>query len=813
MTNFLYDVRLAWRSLIKRPSFAIPALISLALGIGANTTIFTLVNAAFLQGMPVRDAERVVAVAVGEKGHSGLLPTSFPNYRDYRDQNDVVSQLAALQWFRPNWQHGDQPERIFGQVVTENYFPVLGVGAVVGRTFRPDDYAGSGQGMVAVATYNFWQRNGGAPSFVGSKLILNGRPVSVVGVTPRGFKGSNVFNEPDLFMPMSAYPLMLPFAARLEDRSWALFDMLGRLKPGVSRQRAQAEFQTIARRLESLYPEANKNLQVEVLPLSQAAVDPQQRQMYSRAAILLMAIVSLLLLIACSNVASLLLSRGVSRRREIAMCLALGARRRHLVRRLLVESLMLSLAGGACAVVIAIWGPPLLWRFRPPFFTERAFDLGINPHVLVYTLLISVVSGIVFGLAPALQACRANLVTAIKEQPAAAGGGGRFPVRNLLIVSQVALSLLALIGAGLFLRSLRNAQRIDPGFNSRNVLSMNLFLGGQSYGEARGRVFYRRAVETVEGLPGVASATLAANRPLHRGALYRLAVPEGSAIARDEIPPVRTDTVYPGYFHTMEIRILHGRDFGPGDRTDTRLAGIVNETLARRFWPGQDPIGKRIVVPDDKLEIDVVGEAADAKYQSLGEPKTPLLYLSLGQFYLPEVSLYVRTAGPTATLREPLRRTVQGLDRTLPISNYESLREAIDDSLWGPRMGAVLLSLFGILALVLAAAGIYGVVSYSVNQRNREVGIRMALGARRGSVLRLILAQTMTVVASGLAIGLLLAAFGARSLAGMLYGIGTSDPLTYIEIALVLTLVALGASVLAAHRGTHVDPSVVMRDS
>jgi predicted permease len=811
--DFLHDLRIACRTLLQRPSFTLPALISLALGVGANTTIFSLVHAAFLARIPVHDPDRVVAVTVGERGHAGLLPTSLPNFRDYRDQNDVVSGLAAVQWFRPNWQHGDEPERLMAQVVSDGFFPVMGVEAVVGRTFRPEDFAGSGQGLVAVVTYNFWHRNGGEPSFVGSRLSLNGRPVTVVGVTPRGFKGSNVFNEPDLFMPLSCYPLMLPSPEHLEDRGWALFEMLGRLEPGVSRPQARAAFQTIAHRLEARYPESNKNLVVDVLPLADAAIDPQQKQVYSRSAILLMAVVSLLLLIACANVASLLLSRGIARRREAAICLALGARRWHLVRRLLAESLVLALGGGACGALLAVWGPGLLWRFRPPFFTEKAFDLGLNSEVLIYTLLISVGSGVCFGLAPALQTCRADLVTPLKQQGGGASGKRRLPMGNLLIVAQVALSVIALIGAGLFLHSLRNAQRIDPGFNTRNILTMNLFLSGRSYGEARGRLFYRRVVEVAARLPGIEAASLASNRPLHRGALYRRAIPEGGTVSsRDEIPPVRTNTVGAGYFKTLQIRMLSGRDFDDHDRPDTPLVGIVNQVLARRFWPGQDPVGRRILVPDDKMQIEVIGVAANSKYMTLGEPPTPMLYMSLGQLYLPEIDLYVRTAGPTERLREPLRRAIQATDRALPIANYESMQEAIDVSLWGPRMGAVLLSLFGALALTLAATGIYGVVSYSVSQRHREVGIRMALGARRASVLRMILSQTMIVVGSGLAVGLPLASFGSRSLAGMLYGISGSDPGTFAEIALLLALVALAASFLAARRGTHIDPALVMRD-
>lgn len=813
MKNFAREIRHAFRALRQRPAFTAAALISLALGIGANTTIFTMVHAAFLQPMPVEDPDRVVSVLVEEKNHTGTVPASFPNFRDLRDQNDVLQGMAAAQWFRPNWSDGEQPVRIFGQVVTENFFSLLGVKPHLGRVFTADDLHGGDKGNVAVVTYDFWSRHSGQASFVGSKMILNGRPFVVIGVAPRGFKGANIFNQPDLWVPMSVYRQVLPFGDYLEDRSWGLFEMIGRLKPGVSVAQARTSLQGIARRLEEAYPESNKNQTLNVLPMAEAAIDAQQRQVYTRAAVILMSIVSLLLLIACSNVSSLLLTRGVARRKEIAVRLALGAGRPQLVRQLLTESLVLSLLGGALGVAFALWAPRLLWRFRPPFFTENALDLGLNLRVLAYTFLVSILAGVLFGLAPALQTFKADLVSVLREQEDGSAGHRRFPVRNVLIVAQVALSLLALLGAGLFLRSLHNAHQIHPGFNTANVLTMNFSLSGEEYGEERGREFYRQVVEAAEALPGARMATLASNRPLQRGALFRRAVPEGQELSdEDEIPPIRTDTVGLKYFETLEIPIVEGRGFNADDRPGKPLVAVVNQTLARRFWGQLSPIGRRILVPEDDLELEVVGVAADAKYQGLGEPPTPLFYLSLNQVYMPEVNLYVRAEGAVAPLREPLRRAVQAVDRTLPISNYQSLEDAIDISLWGPRMGAMLLSVFAVLALVLAATGIYGVVAYSVSQRNREVGIRMALGARRQDVLGMILSQTMKIVGIGLTLGLLAAYAGGRVFSGMLYGIGATDLRTFVEIVLILALVALLASFLAARRGTRVSPSIALRN-
>ncbi|HEV8580112.1 MAG TPA: ABC transporter permease [Thermoanaerobaculia bacterium] len=808
------DLRFALRTLGKRPGFTAAAVLSLGLGIGANTTVFTLVNAAFLQAVPVEDPGRVVVLYVSQKTAPAFQPISYPNYEDVRQQNDVLSGLAAFQWLRPNLLHEGRPERIFSQIVTDNYFQVLGVRAALGRTFLPDDFVSSGGSPVVFLADAFWKRRFGAdPAVVGRKIVLNGSQFTIVGVGPRGFKGTNTFNGPDLWIPMSMYDQLAPLRAYKENRAWQMFEMLGRLKPAVPVAQAEAALKTIAARLEREYPADNKGLTLRVLPLAQASIEPQQRAVYTRAGALLTIIVGLLLLIACSNVSSLLLTRGLERRREIAIRLSMGAGRTDLFRQILIESVVLALLGGSLGVLIAVWGPRFLWRFRPPFFTETALDLGLSGRVLLFTLVASVATSLLFGLAPALQAFRADLVPALKAQEAASSGRRRLPLRHLLIISQVTLSLLALIGAGLFVRSLRSAQRIDPGFNTRNLININFDVGGQGYGEGQGRDFYRRVIERLEGLPGVVSATVSSNRPLQRGALYRsVRIAGDDSPDADQRPPVRTNTVGPDYFRTLEIPLLQGRDFRDADRPDTPLVAIVNETMAKSYWPGRSPVGQRFRVPEEELEIEVIGVARDAKYITLGEEPSPLFYLSMNQLFLPEVTLQVRTAGDPAARLETVRREVQSMDKTLPLALVQTMAETIAVSLWGPRMGAALLSLFGLLALVLAITGIYGVISYSVNQRIREIGIRMALGARRQDVLGMILRQSMTVVGCGLALGLLLAAAGGRIFAGLLYGAHSTDPRTFAEMALIFALVALGASLLAARRGTRIDPAATMRN-
>jgi macrolide transport system ATP-binding/permease protein len=817
LESFLRDLRYAFRALIKRPGFTLAAMLSLGLGIGANTTIFTLVNGAFLSSVPVADPGRVVVVYTNEHDNPafGYLPISYPNYRDLRQQNDVLSGLAAFQWLRPNLLQGDRPERIFSQVVTDNYFTVLGIKPLMGRLFSAEDFAVRGGGPVVFLAHAFWERRFSSdPAILGKELILNGQKFTVVGVGPRGFKGTNTLNGPDLWIPLSMFEQMSPLGVYVENRSWRMYEMIGRLREGVSAEKAQASLSTLAGRLEREYPGENKGQGVRVLPLAQASIEPQQRQVFLRAGILLMSIVGVLLLIACANVASLLLSRGIGRRKEIAIRLSLGASRSRLIRQLLTESVLLSLLGGLAGVLLALWGPTFLWRFRPPFFTETALDLGLNAQVLLFTLGISLLTGLLFGLAPALQAFHADLVTALKTQVAAPPQRARLslPLRHLLIVLQVALSLLALVGAGLFLASLRSARQINPGFDTKHIINVNYDLGGQGLNDVRGRDFHRRVTQRLEALPGIVSATVSSNRPLHRGALYRVVLAEGDdSPDADRRPPVRTCSVGQDYFRTLGIPLRQGRDFLDSDRPDTPLVAIVDETMARTYWPGRNPVGLRFRIPEENLVLEVIGVAADAKYVTLGESPQPLFYLSMGQFYLPEVTLQVRAEGNPARLVEAVRNEVQALDKTLPLANVQTMAEAIDVSLWGPRMGAVLLSVFGLLALFLAATGIYGVMAYSVSQRTREMGIRMALGARRADVLSLILRQAMAIVAIGLAVGLLAAAAGSRVLAGLLYGVSATDLRTFATISLLLAAVALAASLIAARRGVLVDPAITLR--
>jgi putative ABC transport system permease protein len=812
------DIRYALRGLLRQPGFAIAAILSLGLGIGATTTIFTLINAAFLQSVPVPEPDRLILAYAADSDPNFLGPISYSNYIDTRQQAKSAVDLAAFQRLKINWTNEERPEQIIGQVVTDNYFQVLGTDPFLGRYLTAGDFSGSqGGGSVAVLSNAFWRSRFGAnPGVLGRSITLNGQPLTVVGVAPRGFNGTSPFDGPDVWVPMSLYKRLSPFGEFLENRDLGMFEMVGRLQPGSSVEKVSSMLHTIGDRLRQQYPDANKYLSIQETPLSKALIEPSQRQTYLRAGGLLMTVVFLLLLIACANVASLLLTRGILRRREVAIRISIGAQRSQLVRQLLTEGVVLSLAGGVAGILLGSWGPSFLWKFRPPSIPVNALNLAMNARVLAFALFISVLTGIFFGLAPALQTLKADLVPALKDLAAPLRPGrGRPSWRSLLIMLQVAFSLLALIGAGLFLRSLSSIRQTAPGFSADKLVHMNFDLRSQKYEEGRGRAFIREVLERVRTLPQVSGVTIASNQLLRKGGWCFHAVPEGGDTQRAmSTAPTCSNTIGSDYFKTMGIPLRSGREFGPTDRAGTPGVVIVNETMAHRFWPGRNPVGERIRDAEKPASaFEVVGVVADAKYTSLSEEATPYFYRPLEQNYESALSLYVRAAGNPHELLEPVRLRVQEIDRALPIANVAAVSDLISTSLWAPRMGAILLSVFGLLALVLAVTGIYGIVGYSVSQRHREIGIRLAIGAQRWEVVFMILREVGVVVAFGLAIGLIAAGLSSRLIAGLLYGIQGADPLAYVGATLSLASMALLASYVAARRGAQIDPVQTLKGS
>jgi predicted permease len=820
MSKFLQDLKYGARLLTKSPGFTAVAALSLALGIGANTTIFTLINAVLLNPLPVEDPSQLVTVWTTDERNAnpafGFLQTSPLNYKDYRDKNEVFSGLAAHQGLPLNISGGTgEAQQVFGEIVTGNFFDVLGARPLLGRGFRPDEDQTPGAALVTVLGWGEWQkRYGGDPSIVGRTITLNGQAFTVVGVMPRGFKGTNAIGAPALWVPHMTYPQTTSgfFRENMDSRRALMFNITGRLKPGISVKQAEANLKTIGRQLAQEYPNDNGGRNVALVPLAQATVNPGFRDNIVMAGGLLMTIVGLVLLIACANVANLLLARAAARQKEIAVRLSLGASRSRLIMQLLTEGTLLAVLGGAAGLLLAYWAQGLLWSFRPPFLQADAIDLHPDFRVLLFTIGVSLVTGIVFGLAPAIQASRPDLVVELKEKSSAPTGSNRlFSLRNLLVASQVALSLVALIGAGLFLRSMQNAQKTNPGFDADHLASLSMDLGAQGYTEERGHQFQRAVLERARGVAGVQSATLASAVPLFNGGFARTVFLEGQDTTdRRSGKLVQIAVVGATYFDTLGIPLQRGRTMSEIDQPNTPAVVVINETMARQFWPDQDPIGKRFKFFGQNFFTQVVGIARDSKYNFIGEGATPYIYQALSQVYQPQVSLIVKAAQPQAVLGT-VRGEVQQLERNMPLTGIFTLPEIFDQALWAPKMGASLLAIFAGLSLLLAVIGIYGVMAYSVSQRTRELGIRMALGASRGDVVRLVVWQGLRLTLVGVAVGLTVSFFVTRLVTALLFNVSATDIVTFVTVPLVLAFAALGASYLPALRATRIDPMEALR--
>jgi predicted permease len=819
METVLQDLRYGVRMLFKNPALTAAAVLSLGLGIGANTTIYTLVNAVLLRPLPILDASSVVSVfTTDEKNQGGFndfMSISKPNFEDYRDRNQTFTEMAANLGLALSLSGRGEPEQINGELVSGNFFSLLGVGPGLGRFFLPEDDKVKGASPVVVLSHGFWKRRLGAdPAIVGKSLTLNGQPFTVVGVAPPGFIGVNALGGPDVWVPMAMHEQVLTgfVAENFDDRRALLWNVIGRLKPGVTLEQARADVRRIGSQLEKEYPVPNGARGGTVLPIAQSTLNPGFRRIVVLSGALLMTVVGLVLLIACANVANLLLARAGARRKEVAIRLSLGASRGRLIRQLLTESALLALLGGAAGLLVAFWSRDLLVVLRPPQFLPAGLEMPLDTRVLGFTILLSLVTGLLFGLAPALQASRPDLAVELKDKTIEPAGRRSVTLRGALVVAQVALTLIALVGAGLFLRSLGNTQRINPGYDLRGLLVMNFDVGAQKYDEARGLEFYRRAVERAGTVAGVRAATVASVLPLGGGGFSRTVFPEGHEPAAGSTGTfVLANSVVPGYLGVMGVPLLKGREFNDDDRVGTPFAVLVNRAMADRFWKDEDALGKRFKFFGDPEFRQVVGVVENTKVFTLGEDPQPVAYLPLRQAYEPAMTLIVRTDGDPQALVATVRREIQSLEPNMPLTNVQTGRDMLDATLWAPRMAAGLLGVFGLLALVLATVGIYGVMSYTVSQRTHEFGIRMALGAGTRDVQRLVLRQGLVLVAAGLLLGLLASLVLTQFVATLLVGVGTADPLTFAGIALLLLGVALFAGYVPARRATRVDPMVALR--
>jgi predicted permease len=812
MTGFLDDLRYGLRGLTKNRGFALAAVLSLALGIGANTTIFTLLNAIFLRPLPVLDPSHLAAVYTTDPGIPGMLLCSYPNYQDYRDHNTVFSSLLLYSAVTVNLTGRGDPQLLMGQLVSANYFSTLGVSPVVGRGFRPEEKL-PGASPVAVISHGLWMRLfEGSQDVTRRTIEISGHPYNIIGVAPDGFQGLSQMSGADIFLPFSAYAQVYPSPGMVMQRRSLIFAAVGRLKPGVGLRQAESSLQSLAQELERQYPRENRGRRVSLTSVSEAALNARTRPVVSQAGAVLMTISALVLLIACANVANLLLARATGRRKEIAIRLAMGARRGRLIRQLLTESVVLAIAGGACGLVLAGWARDLLWAMRPPMFNYAGFRLVLDSQVLLFTLGISLATGVIFGLAPAFRATRTDLATDLKERASAPAGFHRlWHPRGVLVMAQVGFSLVALIGAGLFARSLRNAGQIDPGFDAAHLGIVAYNVTDQSYNEGRGREYHQRAVEKASAVHGVVSAALARDAPFHvsftRTVLLRGQENNAAGQGRSTL----TCVVSPGYFQTMGIALLGGRDFRAGDTKTTPRVVIVNETAAAAYWPAQDPIGQHISFAGEGLPVEVIGIVKTANYTAIAESPQPLVYLSLVQYYFPTAVLYVRTVGDPAAVMGAVRREVQGLDGNL-LLQAESLETSIRELLWAQRLSAGLLAVFGVLALLLATIGIYGVISFSVRQRGREIGVRLAMGATVNDIHRMILWEGMRLVAIGVVAGGAVSLAAAGSVGSMLFLKNPRDVLTFTMVPAILAAVGVIACWIPAIRATNIDPSAALRD-
>jgi len=808
--TFWQDLRHSLRLLHSRPGFSIAVVVTLALAIGANATIFAWIKAILLAPLPgIHQPERLVEIW-GATHNNSALSTSYLDYLEFRDHNSSLSGVMAHQILPLNLGRGEKPERVWAGIVSGNYFDVLCVKALIGRTFLPEEDRTPNTHPVAVIGYGLWQRRfGGAPNVLGQKITLNEHDFTIIGVAPKDFGSPFAGLALDVWTPV----MMKDYVARphfsLTDRGSRWLMVMGRLQPDATLPQAQANIAGIANHLQKEYPQTNEQLNVAVYSVTQS---PFSLQADIRPALaILMAAVAVVLLIACANVANLLLARAASRRKEIAVRMALGGSRWRLTRQMLTESFLLALLGAAFGFAISFWTARSLAAFLPPYANRASFDTRPDMVVFAFTLGLTVVTTLLFGLAPTLQASKQDLVIALKNNAATVGRGARrISLRQALVITQVALSMVALISAGLFVRSLRRAYKADPGFDPHNVLlaSFDPFLSG--YDETRGRDFYRRLIERVRTTPGVESGTLARRLPFTGdGIAFANVTIDGYAPAKDQDMRLNYETVGPLYFQTMRIPLLQGRDFEERDQETAPGVVIINETMAQRYWPRGDALGKRLKLTKDWL--DVVGIAKDVKLRSLKEAPQPFLYVPLLQDYRSNMILVVRTAMEPQKMLHAVQAQVATIDPEIPMFDVRTLEEHIGVWLFLQRMAATLLSIFGLLALSLAALGLYGVMAYAVSQRTREMGIRLAMGATQGNVLKLVIGQGLTLCVVGMIGGLIIASVVTRFSVRLLYGVSATDPATFASVAVLLMAVTLVACYFPARRATRIDPMIALR--
>jgi predicted permease len=831
MAAFFQDFRYSLRALRKAPLFTAVAVLSLALGIGANSAIFSLINQLLLQPLPVRNPEQLVMLAGRGNhygGNNGRDKISYPMYQDIRDRNQVFSGMFCTHRETVSATFSGRTELIGGEVVSGNFFPVLGIGAAIGRVFNASDDLVQGANPLAVLSYGYWKtRFGGARDILGQKIVVNGQPLTIIGVSQAGFDGIEPGYAPQIRVPITMEGYMPHFdTSRLNDRRFRWTEVFGRLKPGMSMEKAQAGLQPLFHQIlnmevqqkpfakaSPLVKQEFLKMWMEVMPGSKGRSD--MRRTFSKPLLALMAIVGLVLLIACSNLANLLIARASARQKEIAVRLALGAGRGRLIRQLLVESLLLSAVGGALGVGLAILIDQALIAFLPSGHTPLSLSSTPDWTVLAFTFGISMLAGILFGLAPALQSTRPQLANTLKDQAGGVVRGGSVRLRKGLVVAQVSLSLLLLIGAGLFLQSLRNLKVMNPGFEVKNLLTFAVEPTLSRYDRPWTLDYYRRLSERLQTLPGVESNAFVVVPIMEDNEWDNWVTIEGYTPNQGERPDPHMQYCTPGFFKTLKIPVLLGRDFMAKDVEGAQKVGIVNQKFAKRYFGAANPIGRHIgmgIDPGTKLDIEIVGVAGDTKYENMREAIPDELYVPYTQSnFVNGMTVYVRAQGEPAGLFNALRPAVRDVDASVPMYDLRTLDDQIEISLLTERLLATLSSIFGCLATLLAALGLYGVMAFMVARRTREIGIRMALGADSGSVVWMVMREVLALAAIGVAIGLIGAWAATRFIETQLFGIQPTDLLTMALAALGIGLVAGLAGYVPARRATGIDPMRALR--
>jgi predicted permease len=818
MLNFWKDIQYAFRALLKNPGFAIIGIVTLALGMAANTTIFSVVNGLILRPMSVPHPEQITVLALQQSGTPGLQNFSYPDFLDLRSQTDSLGELFAYRVSLAGLNVDNKGDHCIISRVSNNFFSALGITPAAGRLILPTEGVTPGADPIVVLGYSYWQKRfAGDPDVLGKHVEMNGHPATIVGVTPKGFYGTYAMLNMDAYVPLSATfteEFGTPVTDMWTKRELRTLIVLGRLKPGVDLKHAQASLDLVAKRIGEQYPDSDKDISVRAYPEKRARPEPDDT--LPTVAFIFISLSSLVLLVACFNVANVLLVRATVRQREMAIRAALGAGRSRLVRQYLTESLLLALFGGGAGLLLASWASGFLSSLSLGTSLPVQFDFRPDGRVYLFAFAAVLITGLIVGIVPALRTARTDVTSILHEGGRGSSDGPRRQfTRNSLVAAQVAGSLVLLIVAGLFIRSLGKAQNINLGFDPNQVLNLSTDVGGLGYSEARGREFYRDLETRIRALPGVVSEAQAFTVPLGYISEYvPVSIPGRPVEAGKQPPGVEDNSVTPGYFNTLRMPLLRGRDFTEADGPTAPPVAVISEAMAKKFWPAENALGKTFFIKDNPAKpIEIIGVIQDAKYRDITEDPQPIFYIPFAQSYMSMRTIHVRTSVPPESLAVQIQELISQLAPGLAVSEVQDMRHALQgaNGFFFYSFGAQVTAVLGLLGLILAVVGIYSVVSYAAAQRTQEIGIRIAMGASPSDILRMVLRQGISVVGIGLVLGLVISLAGTRLLSGLVVGVKPSDPITFIIVVLLLTGIALFACWIPARRATRIDPLIALR--